>query len=300
MNIRLHILILILNPITVFIFYDFLQYLINDFVNYINLNKIVEKLSSIKENQLIIQGCYNLLYGFSLCQIQFNKIKNSIEPTITLLTISVDKYLKDKGLLKELPIQTVILIDKNGRQINDTLILTNNDLKKYIEMKVNNLNVSNLILLDNNKHKGYVNYVIFDNLLEDVFGFDYKESNINFFNIELEHNNKTYNIILKDSTFNYYIVNNSLNQIFFEYYIKNVLKIDINVDFIDYKVTIIDQNVNVFTLLPNQSIRFYENEYTINQDNIYTDELRSEKPDIFNQDNISDNSDDFIKLETIE
>jgi hypothetical protein len=269
-------------------------------VNYINLNKIVEKLSSIKENQLIIQGCYNLLYGFSLCQIQFNKIKNSIEPTITLLTISVDKYLKDKGLLKELPIQTVILIDKNGRQINDTLILTNNDLKKYIEMKVNNLNVSNLILLDNNKHKGYVNYVIFDNLLEDVFGFDYKESNINFFNIELEHNNKTYNIILKDSTFNYYIVNNSLNQIFFEYYIKNVLKIDINVDFIDYKVTIIDQNVNVFTLLPNQSIRFYENEYTINQDNIYTDELRSEKPDIFNQDNISDNSDDFIKLETIE
>ena len=300
MNIRLHILILILNPITVFIFYDFLQYLINNFVNYINLNKIVEKLSSIKENQLIIQGCYNLLYGFSLCQIQFNKIKNSIEPTITLLTISVDKYLKDKGLLKELPIQTVILIDKNGRQINDTLILTNNDLKKYIEMKVNNLNVSNLILLDNNKHKGYVNYVIFDNLLEDVFGFDYKESNINFFNIELEHNKKTYNIILKDSTFNYYIVNNSLNQIFFEYYIKNVLKIDINVDFIDYKVTIIDQNVNVFTLLPNQSIRFYENEYTINQDNIYTDELRSEKPDIFNQDNISDNSDDFIKLETIE
>ena len=300
MNIRLHILILILNPITVFIFYDFLQYLINNFVNYINLNKIVEKLSSIKENQLIIQGCYNLLYGFSLCQIQFNKIKNSIEPTITLLTISVDKYLKDKGLLKELPIQTVILIDKNGRQINDTLILTNNDLKKYIEMKVNNLNVSNLILLDNNKHKGYVNYVIFDNLLEDVFGFDYKESNINFFNIELEHNNKTYNIILKDSTFNYYIVNNSLNQIFFEYYIKNVLKIDINVDFIDYKVTIIDQNVNVFTLLPNQSIRFYENEYTINQDNIYTDELRSENPDIFNQDNISDNSDDFIKLETIE
>ena len=298
MNIWLYILIL--NPITVFIFYDFLQYLINNFVNYINLNKIVEKLSSIKENQLIIQGCYNLLYGFSLCQIQFNKIKNSIEPTITLLTISVDKYLKDKGLLKELPIQTVILIDKNGRQINDTLILTNNDLKKYIEMKVNNLNVSNLILLDNNKHKGYVNYVIFDNLLEDVFGFDYKESNINFFNIELEHNNKTYNIILKDSTFNYYIVNNSLNQTFFEYYIKNVLKIDINVDFIDYKVTIIDQNVNVFTLLPNQSIRFYENEYTINQDNIYTDELRSEKPDIFNQDNISDNSDDFIKLETIE
>jgi hypothetical protein len=279
-------------------------------VNCINLNKIVEKLSSIKENPLIIQGCYNLLYGFSLCQIQFNKIKNSIEPTIKLLTISVDKYLKDKGLLKELPIQTVILIDKNGRQINDTLILTNNDLKKYIEMKVNNLNVSNLnvnnlnvsnlILLDNNKHKGYVNYVIFDNLLEDVFGIDYKESNINFFNIELEHNNKTYNIILKDSTFNYYIVNNSLNQIFFEYYIKNVLKIDINVDFIDYKVTIIDQNVNVFTLLPNQSIRFYENEYTINQDNIYTDELRSEKPDIFNQDNISDNSDDFIKLETIE
>lgn len=295
MNIRLHILILILNPITVFIFYDFLQYLINDFVNCINLNIIVEKLSSIKENPLIIQGCYNLLYGFSLCQIQFNKIKNSIEPTITLLTISVDKYLKDKGLLKELPIQTVILIDKNGRQINDTLILTNNDLKKYIEM-----DVSNLILLDKNKNKDYVNYIFFDNLLEDVFVFDYKESNINFFNIELEHNNKTYNIILKDSTFNYYIVNNSLNQIFFEYYIKNVLKIDINVDFIDYKVTIIDQNVNVFTLLPNQSIRFYENEYTINQDNIYTDELRSEKPDIFNQDNISDNSDDFIKLETIE
>ena len=131
-------------------------------------------------------------------------------------------------------------------------------------MKVNNLNVSNLILLDNNKHKGYVNYVIFDNLLEDVFGFDYKESNINFFNIELEHNNKTYNIILKDSTFNYYIVNNSLNQIFFEYYIKNVLKMQINTDTFDYKLSIIDNNVNIITLLPNQYILIMEDDYKIN------------------------------------
>ena len=238
MNIWLYILIL--NPITVFIFYDFLQYLINDFVNCINLNKIVEKLSSIKENPLIIQGCYNLLYGFSLCQIQFNKIKNSIEPTIKLLTISVDKYLKDKGWIVSIVIKKFIVIDNDGNKIK-TIFIEDKDIHA-IENHFNSFLPYTLMLCDSDKNEnGCIDYVFYNKIPTSL---DYKLSNVKFIAIDLDYNNNKYLVNLKDCNYNYYnyyIVNNCLNKLFFKYYIKNILNLQVDDDNFNYIVSIFER-----------------------------------------------------------
>ena len=123
--------------------------------------------------------------------------------------------------------------------------------------------------------------------------------------IELDHNDKTYVINLKPEGHNYYIVNNSLNQNFFKYYIKNVLKSDINEDNFDYKVTIIDHNVNIITLLPNQHIILYKNSYQVfpilsenTIDTIDTTIAQNNINDTVSTNSDSDKSDDFIKLDS--
>jgi len=93
--------------------------------------------------------------------------------------------------------------------------------------------------------------------------FDYNISKISFLSIELEHENKIYSIHLKNNKYNYYIINNCLNQTFFKYYIKNIIKSSINEANFDYKVTIIDNNVNIITLLPNQCLLIREDDYQI-------------------------------------
>ena len=69
-------------------------------------------------------------------------------------------------------------------------------------------------------------------------------------------------ISLKSKEFNYYVVNNILDEIFFKYYANTILKIPTTEPF-DYKVTIIDHNVNTITLLPGQTLVFKEDDYNL-------------------------------------
>jgi hypothetical protein len=105
--------------------------------------------------------------------------------------------------------------------------------------------------------------------------FDYKVSKISFMSIELEYENKIHSINLKNNKYNYYIVNNCLNKMFFKYYIKNVLKTQINTDDFDYKLSIIDNNVNMITLLPNQYILILEDDYQIHSISNYMHTLKN-------------------------
>jgi hypothetical protein len=120
--------------------------------------------------------------------------------------------------------------------------------------------------------------------------------------IELEHDGNKYTIDLKNDETNYYIVNNCLNQNFFKYYLKNVLKVSINTAKFDYIVTIIDNNANIITLLPHQYIIFNEYDYTIFPvSNTPVHDNDSSISDRYNNDEQtsidSDKSDDFVKLE---
>ena len=57
-------------------------------------------------------------------------------------------------------------------------------------------------------------------------------------------------------------LNNTLDEIFFKYYANTILKIHTTEPF-DYKVTIIDHNVNTITLLPGQALVFKEEDYNL-------------------------------------
>jgi hypothetical protein len=156
---------------------------------------------------------------------------------------------------------------------------------------------------------------------------DYKVSKIKFISIELDYNNNKYLIELKTSDKNYYIVNNYLNELFFKYYIKNILNLSVNQNNFDYSVTIIDNDANIIYLLPHQSIKINENNYEIfpventdlnnlddksSEKNVYKDNLpiRIDSDDKLIENSDSDDksrnnsmiydSDEYVKLETIE
>ena len=211
----------------------------NNYINNLN-TKLKEKIT-----QLMVTLCYNSLYLFSLCSIKFNTIHRQFM-----------SYLKKNKILTEEIINTLVLIDKNGNEINK--ILKNNI--EFIKLTCEKHNYSGLFLMDKNVETECVNNVFYTSFPTT---FDYKISKISFMSIELEHENKIYSINLKNNKYNYYIINNCLNQTFFKYYIKNILKIPINETKFDYKVTIIDNNVNIITLLPNQYILIREDDYEI-------------------------------------
>ena len=131
---------------------------------------------------------------------------------------------------------------------------------KSIEDLCNDVKYSGIIFVDKNDEMGCINRVFYEKFPES---FEYEVSDMKFMGIELEHNDKTHVINLKNNSYNYYIVNNSLNQNFFKYYIKNVIKTDIIEDNFDYKITIVDYNVNLITLLPHQYIIIDKNNYHV-------------------------------------
>ena len=279
-------------------------------INYeIYIAEILEIINKQKEKlvPIMVRIGYKLIYCVSLCQIRYNRIKNVVSPKINILGSSINNYLKESGFMIEpTMIETkrmLILIDNNGNEIRK-LVTTNisiND-KELLEVSNNNENYSCIILLDKNSDTGCINDVFYQNLPES---FEYEVCEINFMAIELDHNDKTYVINLKPEGHNYYIVNNSLNQNFFKYYIKNVLKSDINEDNFDYKVTIIDHNVNIITLLPNQHIILYKNSYQVfpilsenTIDTIDTTITQNNINDTLSTNSDSDKSDDFIKLDS--
>jgi hypothetical protein len=223
----------------------------------IYISMIIEMLVDIKNKltPVMIDICYKLLYIFSVCQIQFNKMVKLISPYVK----DVKQYLKDKGLMEDIPIQIIELISKNG-DVEHKLIISDKTPLEEVTFMFNPDRHTGILLYDKNFELGYINKIYYE---KGPFIRDYKLSNINFMMIELVHENEKHPIVLKNDTYNYYIVNNSLNQNFFKYYLKNVLKVPINENKFDYTVFIIDDNVNFITLLPHQHIVFNEHDYTI-------------------------------------
>lgn len=269
---------------------------INFPINYdIYIGNIIENVQSLNilSSPLVIKLGYNLLHGFSVCQIQFNKIINMFDT----LRMKCYNYLEDNGLIVKIKSQIIKIIDKNG---NIKIMLITTD-KTPIELYSNMLDKDScecLLLCDKNYDTECVNYIWNEKMPTTK---DYKVSNIKFMMVELEHNGKKYAINLKDNRNNYYIVNNSLNQHFFKYYIKNVMYSDFNQDNFDYKVTIIDHNVNVIILLPHQQLIILEDDYKIYPEETEntTHNTREITTEVTDTNSDSDRSDDFVKLETM-
>ena len=245
-------------------------------------NKCVVLINQIKEKltPYAINIGYNLLYGGSVCQIQFNKchrcIKKIINPYIKEFKNNNKNNNNNIGKM-------LIKVDKNGEYVS-----------YHKQNDQPNKDDSSFIFLYHkpSEENEYVNIVIFTEFPKtlDYIETNYIETKIKFMMIELEHENNKYSIELRNKDYNYYIVNNSLNQNFFKYYLKNVHKAAINETKFDYIVTIIDHNVNFIYLLPHQYIVFHENDYTVHSINNSDIDDKSSNSD-------TNKSDDFVNLD---
>ena len=269
---------------------------INILINYDTyLSSLLEKMSNLKNivTPFVINVGYNLMYCFSICQIQMNKMKNRLVPYLKIL----EKFLNDKNIIVKIKTQIIKKIDKNGN-IENTLIISDKTPLETVPIILDENSVG-VILYDTNVDTGCVNCVYSENM---EITRDYKVSKISFMSVELEHETKKHTIELKNASHNYYIVNNSLNQNFLKYYLKTVLKTDINEDNFEYNLSIIDNNVNFITLNHHQHIIINEYGYKIYPEeikNTFTTEDIIEdiiEDHISISGNESDKSSDFVNV----
>jgi hypothetical protein len=216
---------------------------------------IYETLTKVSYN-LVYNLSYNIVYIFSFSQIHLRNLKNKIVFYIK----DIQKYfnMNMNNISKQI---SVDIINKKGDITNSLVIKDVIEITSIFDCGlVLNIQNNNEVINSNQ-----VNKIYFEKI---PLSIDYKLSNILFYTIDLTYNNKLYIITLKHEKYNYYIVNNCLNRNFFRYYLKNILHVPItDTDTFDYSVSIIDNNVNVITLLPEQCLIFNENDYTIVTEN---------------------------------
>jgi hypothetical protein len=220
----------------------------------------INNFNSLKNNLAVhtINIAYKLLYFFSFCQIYLNKMNNYVSPKIKHINKYCDKYLKDKGWIVPVIIKKFIILDNDGN-IKITVFIR----EEYEHSIIKNYNCSSLILCDKNEDN-CINYVIYKNFTSSNFtSSNYKLSNVKFLSIELHYNNEIYPINLKDDKQNYYIVNNCFDDVFFKYYIKYILKLQVDEHTFCYNITIIDNNVKIINISQYQGIQINENDYEI-------------------------------------
>ena len=254
--------------------------------------QIVEKTNTLKEifSAFIVKIGYNVLYSFSVCQIELNKIKNIIEPYKKRAV----EYLKKNNIIIDVKILNEIdEIDKNGN-INTKIIKDESHSLEILKCLFDVEKYSGVVLHDKKDGTDCVNRIYMEKYPVLKEGkLDYNVSKINFMMVELEHKNEKHRIELKNDMYNYYIVNNSLNQNFFKYYLKNVQKTAIDDNNFDYTVYIIDHNVNIININQYQYIIIEEDGYKIYPETIQTNTYEQDSIDSDD----SDKSDDFVKLD---
>jgi len=279
------------------------------------VNIIENRMKNLKEDlepQMISLG-YNLLYYYSLAQIYFNKFIKFVSPHISVLWIALINFLRENKLIDKQKNVTLVEIYKGGQMVNNISIHEHNtyNLLNIIGEPINKDNYDFIIITERNidyNQNDKIHYTELPQLLED-----YKYSNIRFFALDLTYKNETHSIDLKNENFNHYIVNNVLNKEFFNYYLTNVLDVEIDKNNFDYKVALVDHNVNMVELTPNDYLIINEDDYeikkinnvlelnTITQTNDNTNEEIKEKEEEIEADEDeaeeSDKSDDYVKLD---
>lgn len=147
-------------------------------------------------------------------------------------------------------------------------ISSNKELEdKYIQRIIEIINcIKTKETLDNNlfiiKNKLLNNNIICDTITRDSFNFE--KSNIKFFSLKITDDTcKEYLIELCNNESNFYMVNNCIDEKFIKYYLRQILNINIINNKLNYKLDIIDHNVEFKVFLNNHKIIINKNDYTV-------------------------------------
>lgn len=182
---------------------------------------------------------YYTIYVYSFCQIVFSKTINFCVPYINLAVKRIFNAISKPTIelkpdVKEPQPTTSIKIDTD----DDNLVL--------IKSPTNDV-------------------IILDTVPDTLDNLKYEVSNVRFLAIYLKLTVSNSHIIeLFNNDANYYVVGNKLDSKFFKYYLHNVLNIKVdNESPFEYKLEIMDHNVNMIYVNEKQSILIQKDDYDI-------------------------------------
>jgi hypothetical protein len=195
-----------------------------------------------KYNNLLLNSLfyvmYKLIYVFSFLQIKCIKAYNLINPFLTVTIVKEgDKICSAYISNKEYKYY------KNGKQLVDK---SNSEIDLAIIKDKN----SGLCLLVNGS-EGEEPCI--------------EESKITFISVTLNYNGEKYKINLKTPEYNFYVIGNRIDKSFLQYYLTNILQIDVaeeETNF-EYFLEIMDNDVNFVFLNEKQYILFKEDKYLL-------------------------------------
>ncbi len=256
--------------------YNQLSYLLSYIIinNYVNIKAFMEPK--------IIQLTYNSIYAYSVLQINLIKLQKFVEPYLNKLR-EIDNKQKYK---------TTIEFYLNGNLIKEHKFKYN-----YNQLFISNIeqpqNCDLVLIVEHNNYDN-INILLLDRIKEIQFS----KSDIKFMSLECYYKNKSYNIQLKTDKYNFYMNDNIINKSFIKYYIKNILKHNINFEHdndFEYTLNLIDHNVNIVSVNDKDQIIIQKDNYHIKY---YIDANVNETMDLNSTTDIASNkSDDFVKLD---
>jgi hypothetical protein len=196
-----------------------------------------------KYNNLMLNSIfyvmYKLIYVFSFLQIKCIKMYNIINPLITVVFVKegdsiCNAYISNKEYKYY----------KNGKQLLDNF---NSEIDLAIVKDIKN----GLCLLVNGSEG-----------IEPCI----EESKVTFISVTLVYNGEKYKINLKTPEYNFYVIGNRIDKAFIQYYLTNILQIDVDLKEeknFEYFLEIMDNDVNFVFLNERQYILIKDDKYLL-------------------------------------
>lgn len=235
----------------------------------IGTGAILYKYSNLLQNSIIYAAIYKLIYVFSYLQIKCNKLSNIVSDLIKninpFITITIAK--EGDKICNAFISNKEYKYYKNGKQLLD-------NSNSEIDLAIVKDNKNGLTLLLN----GIEEVVVKEESDEPCI----EESKVTFISVAMNYNGEKYKINLKTPEYNFYVVGNKIDKAFLQYYLVNILQLeldknkdknkdkdkdkdkDLDTKF-EYFLEIMDNDVNFVFLNERQYILLKEDKYLLLQ-----------------------------------
>jgi|688.fasta_scaffold546617_1 hypothetical protein len=209
-----------------------------------------------QHTKFIIDSSYNLIYYFSFVQIKITKL-------LSYLSNKYVAFIKSNPRLSE-------FVDKVEKKQKNTIEYISNNSNLISHEKPEHFNF--IIYSDFKENTNKNNKLILHDLLDEK-SINYEITKYNFILCEITIGDKVTKIDFKTDNYNFMIVNNKIDALFVNYFMKKYYNYEdiSDVLWFDYKIKILDQNVNEVILDTTKEIVLGLENYevkTISQENV--------------------------------
>lgn len=193
-----------------------------------------------KDPEYFYEMMYGVIYYFSVCQIKINKLYTYINTNVQFLKdtsnndIKKEYYINGKLQFSETTKERKVF-DSNYTDF-DLLVVIDNGLSRVVT-KSSSFNIGTIV--------------------------ETKESKTKFIALTVSYNGEKYPIYLKEGNYNYYVINNVIDKAFLQYYLVNILNLEIDIKNFSYELEMIDNDVNIQIFDETKRVLLNEDGYAI-------------------------------------